>query len=381
MYAALLLPALAAIISLGVDLGRVQLVKGELQRAVDAAALYAAKGAGDGTALSKAQSVASANMVDGSALSLQAGDVQLITWANGTYTVGGSSPNGVLVTGYRTAARNNAVRLTFGSIIGRNTCDVTATSIAVSASGKPPFGVVGINAVMLQNNTIRVDSYASDAGAYGGSNIKTNGYVATNGGVTMTGGVTVSQDLYMLSGQSITANGGPSYGTRQTLSSSLSYPNVTSYPGGSTNLGNVNSGTNLGSGSTNTNYYCNGINLNAGQVLNINGPVTLYINGNCTLNGTVNTLNNKPSNFKIRMMSGSGVNISGTTVYADIYAPQSPANLNNNMNLYGRIICSQLSVSGSGYIHYDESLPALEYGTSQGPPSSGGSGSGVRIAR
>lgn len=360
MYSALLLPALAAIISLGVDLGRVQLAKGELQRAVDAAALYAARGASDGTAVTKAQAAAAENLVDGTALSLQAGDIQLITWANGTYTVGGSSPNGVRITGYRTALRGNAVKLTFGAIIGQSTCDVTATSIGVYASGKPPFGVVGINAAMFQNNTIRVDSYESNSGAYGGSNIKTNGAVATNGGITMTGGVTISKDVYMLSGQSITANGSPSYGSRQTLSASLSYPNVTSYPGGSTNLGNVNSGTNLGSGSTNTNYYCNGINLNSGQVLNINGPVTLYINGNCTLNGTVNTLNNKPSNLKIRMMSGAGVNISGTTVYADIYAPQSPANLNNNMNLYGRIICSQLSVSGSGYIHYDESLPALE---------------------
>jgi len=379
VYLIVMMTALTAFASLGVDLGRVQLAKTELERAADSAARYAATGASDGTATAKAIAAAADNKVDGTPLVLQSGDIQLITYSNGTYSVGGSSPNGVMITAKRVASRGTSIPLVFlKSIGGITTCDMSATSIAVYNSGLPPYGFVGISAVMLQNNTITVNSYDSGSGSYGGANILTHGYVATNGSMTMTGGVTVSKDIYMLAGQSLTANGSPSYGTRQALTSALVFPSVSSSPGGAANLGNVNAGTTLGSGSTNTDYFANGVSLNAGQTLNINGPVTLYINGNCTLNGTVNVVNNLPQNFAIRMMSSAGVNIQTTTLYADIYAPQSPINLNSTANFYGRIIGSQLSVSGSSALHYDENLPALP-GTPQAPPSSG-SGAGNSIS-
>jgi hypothetical protein len=361
-----------AFVSLAVDMGRVQLAKTQLAAAADAAARYGSLGASDGTAAAKAIAAAAQNTVDTTSLVLQSGDVQLITYSNGTYTIGGSSPNGVFVTAHRTASRGTGIPLTFSRVLGFSNCDLTAKSIAYCASGSPGYGVVGLSGAMLQNGTILVDSYKSASGAYSSATALTHGYVASNGGITMTGGVTIKTNIYMQAGQSLTANGSPNYGTRQTLSAPLSFSSVTSSPTGSTNLGNVNNGVTLGSGSSNTNYYCTGIVLNAGQTLNINGPTTLYINGNCTLNGTINVTGNAAANFAIRMMSSSGVNISTTSLYADIYAPQSPININSTANIYGRLIGGQLSVSNTTAIHYDESLPALP-GATQGP-SGGGSG-------
>jgi hypothetical protein len=380
VYVSIVSLALLGFVSLGVDFGRVEVAKTELQRAADAAALYGSTGASDGTYSAKAIDAANDNKVDGSALVLTNADVQSITWnsGTGTYTTGGASPNGVKVSAYRIASRGTAIPLMFGSLIGMPTCNIHATSVAVYSSGLPPYGWVGLNSVLLQNNTIKLDSYSSDAGTYGGSNILTHGYTATNGGMTMTGGVTISQNIYMLASQSLTANGSPSYGTRQALSASLTYPAISTYPVGSILLGNVNNGTTLGSGSTNTNYYSTGVIINSGQTLNINGPVTLYVNGNFTINGTVNTYQNLPANFTVRQMSGSGINITTPTLYADIYGPQAPANIGSGTTLYGRLISSQLSVSGSANLHYDESLPALP-GTPQAPPASG-SGTGSSAA-
>ena len=372
--------ALTAFISLAIDYGRVQLAKTELRAAADAAARYGSTGVYDLTYSAKAIAAAANNTVDGTSLVLQSGDVQLVTYSNGTYTIGGGSPNGILVTARRTAARGTGIPLLFAQMLGRNTCDVTATAVGVYSSSSPTFGIVGLSAALLQNGTILTDSYKSASGSYGGSNVYNHGYVATNGGITMTGGVTISQDVYMQSGQSMTINGSPSYGTRQTLSSALSYSSVTSYPGGATNIGNVNAGTTLGSGSSNTDYYCTGMIINSGQTLTINGPVTLYINGNCTLNGTINVVGNKPTNLTIKMMSGSGVNIQTTTLYADIYAPQSPININSTPNIYGRLIGGQLSVSNTTAIHVDESLPALP-GTQQGPSGGSGSSGTVTLAK
>lgn len=229
--------------------------------------------------------------------------------------------------------------------------------------------MVGTNAALFQNGTIRVDSYKSSNGAYTVGAALAHGYIGTNGGLTMTGGVTIKSNVYMKADQSTTINGAPDYGTRQTLVAPLTFPSITSYPAGSTSLGNVNASATIGSGTVNRDYYLTSLIINAGQTLTVNGPVTLYISGNCTLNGTFIVAGNKAANLTIKMMSSAGVNIQTASIYADIYAPQSPINITSTPNVYGRLIGSQLSVSNTTAIHVDESLPALP-GTPQGPAGS-----------
>src|SRR5688500_3985895 len=80
VWGVIAITGLMAFVSLGVDLGRVQLAKTELRAAADAAARYAARGIADGTAVSKAQAAAAENKVDMQPLALQSGDVELGNW-------------------------------------------------------------------------------------------------------------------------------------------------------------------------------------------------------------------------------------------------------------------------------------------------------------
>jgi len=134
----IMLTALLAMTSLGVDYARVQLVKTELQRVADAAARYGAMGLGSGpsTARANAKSVAAQNIVDGTAVVLQDSDIEMGTWnaATRTFTVltgsSESSATAVRVTAARTASRGNAVVVSFARVLGRTSCDATTKSIA-----------------------------------------------------------------------------------------------------------------------------------------------------------------------------------------------------------------------------------------------------------
>jgi Flp pilus assembly protein TadG len=140
VYCAILMLVLTACASLAVDLGRVQLAKTELQQAADAAARYGALSLdniieGESAAKANAISAAGANRADGQAVTLHATeDIQYVVWnpTSRTYTVTSDpdAANALRVTARRTAARGNAVPLLFAKVLGRPTCNVSATSIA-----------------------------------------------------------------------------------------------------------------------------------------------------------------------------------------------------------------------------------------------------------
>src|SRR6266568_1403959 len=83
VYSILMLVALCGLVSMGVDLGRVQLAKTELRTAADAAARAGAAGLTNGVtqAQSDAAATAAANTCDGSAVVIdQALDIDFGTW-------------------------------------------------------------------------------------------------------------------------------------------------------------------------------------------------------------------------------------------------------------------------------------------------------------
>ena len=127
---------LVGFVSLGVDLGRVQVAKGELQTAADAAARNGASYLTQSSALAQSGAVATAamNTSDGSPVVLVAAtDVIVGTWNSGTstFSAGGASPNALKVYARRTGALGNAVPHIFAQIYGMKTCDVTVSSIAM----------------------------------------------------------------------------------------------------------------------------------------------------------------------------------------------------------------------------------------------------------
>jgi len=162
LYAIVVMTALLAICSLGIDYGRVQLAKAELERAADAAARAGANvlpTSGAAVARTTAITYGGYHRVDDSALSLSAADVEIGNYTGTTFTVNGSPSNAIRVTAARTTAKGNPVNLTFGPLIGIGNCDIRAVCIATGTQ-RSPTGLVGLNSITLKNNAF-IGSYNS----------------------------------------------------------------------------------------------------------------------------------------------------------------------------------------------------------------------------
>ncbi len=144
VYVIVILPMLCGFASLGVDWGRVQMVKTQLQRASDAAARAAITGLV--TNVTTAQNMAvlwgGKNSADGTSVVIDPiNDVEFGTWdtTNRTFTVlsgaARSNADAIRVTARRTTARGNPVPTVFGQTFGMNNCDVNGVAIA----WMPPF--------------------------------------------------------------------------------------------------------------------------------------------------------------------------------------------------------------------------------------------------
>jgi hypothetical protein len=132
IYAIVAMAAMCGIASLAVDYGRVQTAKTELCNVADAAARYAVTGVRNGTAVTKGVWIGSQHQVDGAAFTLPASAVEVGRWdpAAGAFNATSADPNAVRVTVTRSAANGNAISLTWASVLGRSSQDVTVSSVA-----------------------------------------------------------------------------------------------------------------------------------------------------------------------------------------------------------------------------------------------------------
>jgi Flp pilus assembly protein TadG len=141
IYALIGFVVFCGFVSLGVDWARVQLAKTELQSACDASARYAAIGLanqinGSSAAAANASAIATQNKVDGVYQTIDtAQDVEMGVWSSNNKTFTATSDvdaaNAIRITLRRTAARGNAIPLTFGRLIGYNSVDIMASAIAM----------------------------------------------------------------------------------------------------------------------------------------------------------------------------------------------------------------------------------------------------------
>lgn len=146
IYATIGLTALVGVCSLAVDWGRVQLVKTELSAAADSSA-RAGAGAlleGPANAVSRARWAAAQNKADGYQVDVLTSDVQLGVWDTQTKAfvqMFGNDQyraNAVRVTATRHNTRNNAVPMSFASLFGKKTQNVTVEATAMFV---PPIDV------------------------------------------------------------------------------------------------------------------------------------------------------------------------------------------------------------------------------------------------
>ena len=148
IYIIVALVALLGFCSFAVDLGRVQTAKTELRRAADAAARAGAANIPLGTTAvqNAAIAIAAQNKCDDSPVVITASNVQVGIWntTTSTFSTSGTANNtntynAVQITCLRTAANGNPIPLLFGQILGANTCNVDATSVAALISTTAPI--------------------------------------------------------------------------------------------------------------------------------------------------------------------------------------------------------------------------------------------------
>jgi Flp pilus assembly protein TadG len=389
IYTVIALVGLCGLVSLGVDIGRVQLAKSELQTAADAAARAAASelASGVGEARSRAIAIAGGNTCDGNPVELDpVEDISFGAWdpATRTFTAFAgadvASASAIRVTAGRLAARNNAIPLTFARLVGQNTCDVRASSI-VTVSFGGGVGLVGLDRITMRNNT--VTSYRSSLGAPGGANLYNRGSIASNGPITLENSALVRGNVVLGPEGSFNArNSAAITGWQKRLDADLVYPpadagsaatvndnsriprttqNRTALSGTAFSLNNndliaIPGGT----------YYFSSITLGNNSRVTFTGPATVYVNGNVQFNSNSAMVasEERPGDLRMEVLGSRQISLTGQGIFiADLYAPQSSFTLSNSSEFRGGAITRSIDVGNLSSLYYDENLDATRQGS------------------
>lgn len=357
MYLITAMVVLTGFASLGVDFGRVQLARSELQAAVDAAARAAAVGLTTSSTQAKTDAIAVAaqNTVDGSPLVLTNADIAVGNWSGGVFTSDATPLNAVRIVASRTSAKGNAVPLLFASVVGRSTCNINASAIATATAGQPS-GFIGLSSINVKKNAFFA-SYDSDSSTSPShSHYQSNCTVGSNGTIDASGN---SNDIYgnVLLGPSGSVDDFDLHGTTSIRSSNIEKPTSPAWapgtnPGGISQNYTVNSARTLSAGT----YWFSSLTINA--TLQFSGPSTLYINGDVDINGDLKPTSKIPSELIIYQIGNRSFGDSGSNnvdIYAVISAPDSDFTVKNNLNFYGSAIFDTITAKNNADFYYDES--------------------------
>ena len=194
---------------------------------------------------------------------------------------------------------------------------------------------------MIANSGALVDSYASSAGPYGGSNIGTSGNIVAGGAIANNGGI---------------INGQKTPNTPSSLPIPTIPPSAISLPLGSPSPGNlyINQAADnvtLAPGA----YVVQNLYVNYPGALSISpmGQVTIFVTGGLNLGGNEN-LSGVPANLTFIVLQAGWVNVnSNGKLIGNIYAPTSGVNLNSAV--FGYVVGSSVTLNSGAAVHYDQS--------------------------
>jgi Flp pilus assembly protein TadG len=370
IYFMVAVAVLMALVSLGVDFGRVQLAKTELQRAADAAARYAVTGISDGMAVSRAIAAAAENRADGSPVAVTPEDVQIGHWyehATPKFDTTRAPRNAVRLTVARTATRKNAVPLVFGSVVGLPTCDVRVAVVA-KIGPRVPMGFIGLEGFTVKNNLLSISYDSTTDPSPGSSKTSNSGMVGTNTSITANNNEIAG--LVVL-GPGATSNLSlPSPPMNLPAPIRAPVPDFSAAPavnpaGAARDLV-VNGNLTLPGGS----YYFTSITMENNSSLRFSGPATLYVDGNVTFrnNGEITAYQAIPANLRIRQRGAAtvfgGDTANSVEFTAAVDAPQTKFNAFNSPTLKGRATFRSIDVKNNAEFYYDEALQAAlpDYG-------------------
>ena len=344
---------------LAVDWGRMQVVRGELQAAADAAALFAAAGPVDASALDRATLSLAENNANGSPANLANTSVELGIWnlKSATFTAAANSANAVRVSVRAT------VPLFFGGLAGRPEANVVASAVALCGLGEG-YGVVGIDRVRL-NSFGMVDAYDSSAGSYAATRGH-GGDIASNGLIELTSNARLYGDAWHLESNPVVASGSTIVppGMTRVLTEPLDFPEP-SLPASYVDRGSFtqNGGTlTLSAG----NYLYKDLVITAEAALVVNGEVTIYVSSKLEIHSHSSGTGHVPSNLRIVGLKGADIIVnSHSGLAADIYAPSGKVTINSHATLFGRVVGREVLINSDANVHFDRSMGAMFDNTSR----------------
>ena len=355
IWATAALIPLAALTTLAVDWGLMQVAKTELQRCADAAARAAvAELPNQANAHTQATSIAALNLVNGTAATLTASDIEFGKWDETTaaFDTASASPNAVRVTARRTAARGNAIPLIFARLIGQSTSDATASAIACQTG--VAVQLIGLSGINVQNNFFggTYDSTTTTSPTH--STVKGGATAGSNAAITAGTNETLDSVILGPSGTSNLTTTNP----KQVLTQAMSFP-LPASPGAAAGNITVNSGTYYVSGGT---YYCNDLTIANGSALVFTGPATIYVSGNVKFLGsiTMGPASGVAGDLKF-FHTGTGSFGSATAndvdITADMYCPGCDFAVKNNAILRGRFVFKTILAKNNLDYYYDLAIP------------------------
>jgi Flp pilus assembly protein TadG len=373
-----------AFLAYSIDLGHVVVAESELQNAADAAATAAARVIPEGnqTAIAAAKDWAARNVAAGDPVSVIDDDIVIGRWdpktATFTRLVEGSdqTPNAVQVKCHRTAARGNALNLFFAPLMGTDRANLTVSATAYRKAMQCGQ-IIGLSKVTLSGSSY-TDSFRSDSGAYSPSSARQNGHVCSNGDISLSGSSAIRGDAHP--GKDHTVKSSSSVGVSgeiEPLEKPLDYP--AAQPGTVTydndndtiplsDYGNQpldgNNAFNLSGGDAVTispgEYYFSKLTLSGGSTIRIVGKTIIYVTGDCSMSG--GSMANQtllPENLMLYPLGSKCVISGGSDFYGVVYGPTAKVERSSDSDFYGAIVAAELTLSGSGGIHADESLDLL----------------------
>jgi Flp pilus assembly protein TadG len=364
VYSILMLVALCGLVSMGVDLGRVQLAKTELRAAADAAARAGVAGLATSVAQasSDAVAIAAANKCDGSAVVLdQTLDIEFGTWTDSTRTftlltgAAQNNANSMRITARRIAARNTGIPLVFARLLGRNTCDINAVAIAKATFG-PGWGFTGLDSVSIKNNTYVVSYNSSVNPTPTLSTVSANAILGSNGLIDvgtndhLWGNVQLGPSGSVDPALQVT-------GSTYQYTTPLQVPSMPAWapgsnPGGIPQNYTVNSSTTLPGGT----YWFTSLDID--HDLTFSGPATIYVNGNVIIDSDLRASGNIPSNLTIYQLGANRTfgdsKANNINIVAAIQAPASDFIINNNLTFMGVAIFETIITRNDAEFYVDE---------------------------
>jgi Flp pilus assembly protein TadG len=362
--------------ALSVDAGNLYYNKLKLQKIADAAAAGSVLFLPNSTTVSSsASNLIAKNTPANFGTVANASDIQLGTWnsATSTFTVSSTNQNAVKVTTHRWGSYSNSVSTFFGGILGKQTVDMSASSVATLYGG---------SCVMVLNKTssgafsgsgsggfntncgLQINSTAANAASIGGAAKVITSNTCITGGFSggnwtptpLTGATACPQQSDPLA--SIAEPSVP--GSCTTPANNVSSLASGCYTGSMNLVGNLTLSPGL--------YYFKNATVKCNSTFTLTGTgVQIFLDKNSTLDltgsGNINLTASSSLNgilfFVSRAASGNPVSLGGNgamNLNGTLYMPSSQLTLGGNSSLTGKagyVLVDKLAFGGSSTFTFD----------------------------